>query len=407
MFRKIIFFLFFVFLHAAFVSGCAVLTPINPPKLSNPSAREPEQLRMGETGSDETVVLTPRWHDYNGVMHVHTTYSHDAHGQFEHVVEVGQQQHLDFVAVTDHNTLAPLREGRGGRYGDLLVLIGMEISAQGGHYLTLNVKSEVDRENLTTQEVIDAIAAQGGLGFIAHPYFKKRRWTDWSVRGFTGMEIYNAAHDTFDENFTRLAFWTLSASPVSLYLSLVDRPYDPLRTWDELIRRHGRVVGIGSVDAHEVHAFGVRFAPYEAMFAMARTHVIAPESPLTPEVVYSALASGHAYVSLDMVAETRGFLFSVEKDGEQLGIMGDELMWKPGMELLVYAPAQATVGLYRDGDLVEEKEGANLRWKADRPGVYRVELERGKKPWIYSNPIYLRVGSEKPSGAGSDSGSGW
>jgi hypothetical protein len=38
--------------------------------------------------------------------------------------------------------------------------------------------------------------------------------------------------------------------------------------------------------------------------------------------------------------------------------------------------------------------GADWTWKADRPGVYRVEARlpyRGRdRTWILSNPIYLR-----------------
>jgi histidinol phosphatase-like PHP family hydrolase len=333
--------------------------------------------------------LVSGFRDYAGVLHVHTRYSYDADGYFEDVVRVANAQHLDFVAITEHNMLQPLREGRGGRYGETLVVIGMEITTQGGHYLTLNVTHEVDRLQLTTQEVIDAVALQEGFGFIAHPYFNQRAWIDWSVRGFTGMEIFNASHDLFDENLARLAFWTLSATPLSSYLSIVNRPARPLRAWDEMMRRHGRVVGIGSTDAHEVHVFGMKFASYEAMFQMARTHVLTTASPLTPGGLYEALRAGHAYVSLDLFAEPSGFIFRVDADGSTVGIMGDAVSFRPGLTLVVASPSRAEIVLYRDGQVIDRQHAESFNWKIDQPGVYRVELSLGGKPWIFSNPVYV------------------
>jgi hypothetical protein len=34
--------------------------------------------------------------------------------------------------------------------------------------------------------------------------------------------------------------------------------------------------------------------------------------------------------------------------------------------------------------------GTGLEFRADAPGAYRVEARLGGKPWVYTNPIYLR-----------------
>src|SRR3989338_7849818 len=208
------------------------------------------------TSHQEFTVLDDGYTDYTGVIHIHTTYSHDAHGKFEDVIRVANAQRLDYVIVTEHNNLRALRDGRQGWYGGTLALAGMEISTHDGHYLALNVTQEIDRENLTTQQVIDEVNRQGGLGFIAHPYFKKAPCKDWAVSGFTGIEAYNVAHDSLDENRARLIAWTFTVPQDIFWLSLLERPYDPLQTWDELIARRGRTVGIGSTDAHEFHLMG-------------------------------------------------------------------------------------------------------------------------------------------------------
>ena len=51
--------------------------------------------------------------------------------------------------------------------------------------------------------------------------------------------------------------------------------------------------------------------------------------------------------------------------------------------------------LIRNGRLVkEEHRRAALQWDVDVPGVYRIEAQQyvaGRwRPWIYSNPIWVR-----------------
>ena len=360
------------------VVGCSVLTHV--PSHPRPPLEASRALSLDD-GYEDAV----------GVIHIHTTYSHDAHGRFEDAVRVANAQGLDYVIVTDHNTLQPLRDGKQGWHGATLVLIGMEISTKSGHYLALNVTQEVDREHLTAQQVIDEVNRQGGFGLIAHPYFKNARWSDWSVRGLTGIEGYNVAHDAFDENKARLALWTLTASPQSLYLSIIDRPYDPLRAWDDLIKRHGRAVGIGSCDAHEFHALGLVFAPYEVMFQLARTHVLVPGRPLTAEAVYDALRRGHAYFAIELAAEAKGFTFFAQAGSKIVGIMGDEVALQPELTLKTWLPTAAQLTLFKDGQAIASTIGQTWEVSVTTPGVYRLEASRHDKPWIFSNPIYVRA----------------
>ena len=358
-------------------AGCAVLT-------------QPRGEPLPAGSAQPTDVLDDGYDDYAGVIHVHTTYSHDAHGTFEDVVRTANAQRLDYVILTEHNNLQALRDGRQGWHGGTLILVGMEVSAKDGHYLAMNVTQEIDRHALTTQQVIDEVARQGGLGFIAHPYFKKARWKDWSVMGFTGIEAYNVAHDTLDENRARLVLWTLTAPAEPFYFSILDRPYDPLAKWDGLIRQHGKVVGIGSTDAHEFHLLGIKFAPYRDMFQLVRTHLLIPSETLTPEGIYSSLRSGHAYLAIGLIGNAKGFSFTAEADKRVLGVMGDEVPLAPGLHLTAYLPAAANLTLLKDGRAIERATGQVWRIPITMPGVYRLEAARHGKPWIFSNPIYVR-----------------
>lgn len=385
-------------------AGRGILWPVPTPLVSRPLplivcllmlgcsvVRMPRlHLAMNPPATSTAPVIDDGYEDYAGVIHIHTTYSHDAHGTLEEAVRAANAQHLDYIVITEHNNLRPLQEGKQGWHGGTLVLIGMEISAKGGHYLALDVTQEVDREHLTTQEVIDEVNRQGGFGFIAHPYFKQRRWTDWSVTGFTGIETYNIAHDTLDENRMRLILWTMASTPETFYLSLIDRPYDPLTTWDTLIPRHKRVVGIGAADAHQINILGIKFAPYEMMFQLIRTHVLTPASPLTPESVYAALRAGHAYFSIELMAPAKGFAFAAYRGKELVGVMGDEVAFSPDLTLKVSVPSPAQVILFKDGTPLKGERSQGLDVPINAPGVYRVEAMSHGKPWIFSNPIYVR-----------------
>lgn len=369
---------------AAALSGCSVFSHLRRPT--------PMPHHVPPT------VLEDGYEDFVGVIHIHTQYS-DGAGTFEEIARIANTQRLDYLAVTDHNTLRPLREGKQGWYGATLVLVGCELSTRGGHYIALNVTEEIDRNRLDTQQIIDEVKRQGGLGFIAHPFFQKRRWTDWSVRGFTGIEGYNVAHDTLDENRLRLVLWTLSVPVEPFYLSIIDRPYDPLRVWDNLQERHPRVVGIGSSDAHEVRLLGMKFAPYEIMLRLIRTHVLVPSATLTDAGVYDALRKGHAYFSIELVAEAEGFTF-LASDGKQvLGIMGDEVPLTPDLRLTTWLPAPAQLILFKDGQQVAATTNQSWEVPITEPGLYRLEAARYGKPWIFSNPIYVRPAPPAPAEA--------
>ena len=356
------------------LTGCALLTvPRN-----QAASRAPTASQLLEDG----------YEDYVGVIHIHTKYS-DGGGTYEDVARVANAQKLDYLIVTDHNTLKPLRDGKQGWYGATLVLVGTEISTRSGHYLALNVHQEISRR-LPTQQIIDEVNRQGGLGFIAHPYYKKRRWTNWTVTGFTGIEAYNTAHDTLDENRLRLLLWTLMVPTEPFYRSIIDRPYDPLRKWDELIAHGGRVVGIGASDAHEIHLFGLKIAPYEVMFHLVRTHSLIPPGTLTDHAVYEALRKGHVYLSIELEEEAKGFSFMAENGHAVLGIMGDEVVLEPDLRLTILLPAEGQLTLFGDGQPLATTTGTRWQIPVKAPGTYRLEVTRHGKPWIFSNPIYVR-----------------
>ena len=147
----------------------------------------------------------------------------------------------------------------------------------------------------------------------------------------------------------------------------------------------------------QFHVLGIKFAPYRIMFQLSRTHVLSAEpGPLTPEQVYCALRAGHAYFSIELQTEARGFVWLAHARHQVVGIMGDEIEFRPGLTLYAHAPGPANMTYYKDGEAMETVTGQSWEIPVTGPGVYRLEASRFDKPWIFSNPIYVRPAKEQP-----------
>src|SRR5262249_2368911 len=140
----------------------------------------------------------------------------------------------------------------------------------------------------------------------------------------------------------------------------------------------------------------LRFPAYEALFSVAREHVLL-DKPLTGDAaadgraIVEALGRGRSYVGLDALAPADGFSFVAEAGGRR-GAMGETIAPDPPPVLRAggQLPAGARLRLLRDGRVLKEGEGP-LEVTAPGPGVYRVEafVSGEEVPWVLSNPIYV------------------
>ncbi|MBI2435775.1 MAG: histidinol phosphatase, partial [Candidatus Hydrogenedentes bacterium] len=141
----------------------------------------------------------------------------------------------------------------------------------------------------------------------------------------------------------------------------------------------------------------VDFDPYYIMLRNCATHILANE--LSEEAMRKALKAGHAYVSHDWMCDPTGFVFGAVRLGDNAAaplsiIMGDEVQPAEGLKLLAEFPLSCHIRLLKNGEVVHEFDGQTLEHAPDGPGVYRVEgwvtLDDERRPWIYSNPVYVR-----------------
>ena len=334
---------------------------------------------------------------------MHSTHS-DGTGTVEQIARAASRAGVEVVLLTDHDTLA----GKAGWYDDVLVLVGEEVTPSNrDHFLAFDIDKPVS-PRLSGPEICQAVRAQGGFGFAAHPWsrgnarFKRGGypWGDFDC--LDGVELWSFLNDTGE----RLRGFGDVARMIFRPQSIIGGPLEEnLRDWDRMCQTR-RVVAIGGLDAHQ---FGIRIAghvPIRAMgyrrtFRQLHTHVLVDE-PLTHDfetdraTIYEALRQGRCYIANDLVAEASGFRYATvpgtpnETDRGARHPMGSELPYVDDLFVCAQVPERARIRLLRDGELVNEVESEELYHPIERSGVHRVEVFVGDRPWIYSNPIYVR-----------------
>ena len=401
----------------------------------------PPAAKPAPSGRGGLSLGMPRFYDYAGALHIHSTYS-DGVGTVGEIAQAANQAGLDFLVLCDHSSLQARADGQDGWRGRTLILIGTEVTTDAGHLLALDVPDSflpAPDEAVAAQQ---AISRSGGLGFVALPCDLKDHWRDFGcLQEGIGLEVFNlSAIARTKLNVPALAeAWRRynSRSPQRAFHLVSARPAPELRLWDKLMApaQPGlparRVVGIASLDAHAVMKFARRsypFPTYEETFRTLRTHLVTAQ-PLSygeppagrgkaarerdDALVHGALQSGHCYMAYDNYADPTGFIFeagpaSAAPNLPPLAVMGDALTFpnetaahRPAFVLIAQAPrTRSLVRLYKDGRLVAAARGGRLEHAVRAPGVYRVEvylykhrigsLCLGAKPWIFSNPIYVQ-----------------
>ena len=341
-----------------------------------------------------------------GAIHLHSTYS-DGALPISDIALIGEQKGLDFLMFSDHNTLEPKRKGLEGWYGSVLVLIGCEINDPDdiNHYLAFRLNKEV-KPGISAQEYVKEVKRRGGIGIIAHPAEKRNSieayppypWTAWDAEGFDGIEIWNQISEWL-EGVTRSNFLWRVWHPLR---SIRFPVWEILQRWDKLNKQR-RIVGIGGIDVHayEMSILGIikfEIYPYKVQFKSIRTHFLTEKPlkqngdtlsfPQAEHQVYKALSLGRCFISNFYLGDARGFTFYGEISGNTYP-MGSRVKMKGNAEFYVSTPFPGNIRLLRNGKVILQKKGIDLYQKVEKAGVYRIEVFRRKKGWIYSNPIVL------------------
>lgn len=341
-----------------------------------------------------------------GAVHLHSDYS-DGSLPIPEIAQQAEEKGLDFLMFSDHNTLEPKREGLEGWYGSVLVMIGCELNDPDdrNHYLAFRIDKEIET-GLEAAQYVHRVRTAGGFGVIAHPAEKREfhdayppyPWTAWDVDEFDGIEIWNQLSEWMEGVTKRNFLWRILHPLRSIRYPV----WETLERWDKLNLKR-RVVGLGGIDVHghKVKLFGfipVEIYPYKVQFRSIRMHLLTknhhssngdrPPFQQAEDNVFESLIAGRCFISNFRVGDARSFQFLGLSENHKLE-MGDRIQLEETVHFRSTAPLTGTIRLVKDGREVKRVEGRILEYDADAPGVYRVEVFRMKRGWIYSNPIVL------------------
>jgi hypothetical protein len=339
-----------------------------------------------------------RWHEIVGVIHIHSYYS-DGTKPIEEIARIGESAGLDFLMFTDHMTLQPLRDGLERFYGKTAAIIGYEIEDANdeNHYLAFGLNQELPR-GLSAKEYCSMVKESGGLGIIAHPdeirnaipKYPSYPWTKWEIDDFDAIEIWNHM-SAWMELLKRINVLKMIVTPRRGLRGPTSRV---LEKWDEIAARRN-VAGIGSADVH-AHAYRkgpikVTIFPYKVQFRSIRTHLLLRD-PLSDNIanakmqILDAIHNCRAFVSNFRWGDARGFQFYA-RTAESAYHSGDCVRLSDGISLVTNSPHRALIKIIRNGRPMSEQHATNLELKLDQTGLYRAELMRRGRGWVYSNHI--------------------
>ena len=365
------------------------------------------------------------FYDYRGVVNVHSDKSTGS-GSVGEIITAAKEGGLDFLIFTELNQFesTPQKPNYSGR---LLVSYDNEYSYRKSRILNVMGSGEATFSNTAEAQLVlsdlvnkPEVSSDEGLFIVAHPLRPKYSWEGNIPPGIHGMEIINLKAIWQNAWLNRRVsfFWTLFTYLFNERLALmrlIEEPEDVIRYWDSQNNQRP-VLAFAGTDAESKlkvsRNFFFSFPSYETLLTLASNHILL-RSELTGNAsddhkkISEALRSGSFYLSLDTLADPKGFNVTIEDKNGTVHAMGSHLEFSKDMELVVRIPQKPKVPfdvlIYRNGERIFTSNSLETRWVIHESGTYRVKvrviptfpLPDGKKwiPWIYSNSFYV---SSKP-----------
>jgi hypothetical protein len=335
-----------------------------------------------------TTESSSKWTEYKGVVHVHSFLGGHSSGTFSDIIAAAKANQLDFVIMTEHterdfDTAAMTLKGV---HDGVLFINGNETVATNGDRL---------------------LALPGGVSIVAYP----EDFQNWNTPNLNGVEVYNVYTNTRKANPVKAFFdvlWSHRAYPDLLFALYYERPNDSLKLWDQALA-HAKLTATPGNDAHAnigvtVHdgagktLAGIQLDPYATSFHLVRLHVLVDATKaLDAAGLLEAIKAGHCFIGFDLLGDTSGFKFEATTRTDR-NIQGDEIPLQNDLRLRIQTPVASRTTLFKDGAVILDESGITTKeFAVTERGVYRVEVYLpqvdaivGEKPWIISNPIYVR-----------------
>ncbi len=103
-------------------------------------------------------------------LHIHSKHSNDGFEEVSNIFKTAKEKGIDCIAITDHNSVAGLKEAKKLAKKHKIILIpGVEVTSKDGDIIGLGVEKNIPRD-LSAEDTIEKIHELGGLAIAAHPY---------------------------------------------------------------------------------------------------------------------------------------------------------------------------------------------------------------------------------------------
>ena len=319
----------------------------------------PEYMRRSNSATARSAL---RW--YAGALHTHTLHS-DGTLSPSALIELAQKSRLDFVAITDHNTVTHQEELAWQKWSapSPLVIVGEEVTTPGGHASVWGlgpsewVDFRVAPKDGRIGDLISTTHGFGALFSVNHPASQCAGcgWSHEWVDGIDAIEVSNGQH-----------------GEVARALSM----------WDDLLRAGRRITAVGSSDWHRSPS------------ALDDAHVRVLAPGLTEAAILEAIKQGRVIVMRNVRDATPDVTVS---SGKSVARVGETLALEAGSPVIVSVVTPVMSGaqmiVVADGEQAGSKAldlTGQARLEVPAPRRYlRVEL-RGVDgtPLAIVNPVY-------------------
>ena len=391
------------------------------------------------------VSLATGFNDYRAVLHAHAQDATHTGGTRPELLAGAKRAGVQIVMLTDH--VRPERDFINDSWRGLHEGVLFIPGAEDRGFLSFPIKSIKGIEGGSRDLYIEMVRSGGGNIFLSHVEERP----DWPTDRLDGLEIYN--HHTDVKNEAAFQLWlqgsltdpvrlpelvaALNEYPEEVFGAQQDYLADIIAKWDRDAQQR-KLTGVAANDCHHNQVFTITaideatveigyitskptttrvtadkvpgvatlvkgrkpgeliarldFDPYERSLRYVSTHILAHE--LAEPAVREALQRGHAFVAHDWLCDSTGFAFVARGGGKSNAIMGDDIKLEGALRLSAATPIKCAMKLIRNGEVVQTANVNRLDFDVEKPGVYRIEawleVDGEQRPWIYSNPIYVR-----------------
>ncbi len=348
--------------------------------------------------SNAPLAKGPHW--YRGDLHMHTAQS-DGSCESQSgkkvpcplykTLEAAAARGLDFIAVSDHNTISQFNAEREVQpYFDKLLLIpGREITTYRGHANVFGAMDFIDFRLGSPSmpdfnKMVDAVEAAHGLISINHPKLP------------SGEVCMGCGWSVADTDYKRIQAIEIVNGGATALFNNADNPVSGIPFWEDLLNKGYRITAIGGSDNHNGPSV-------KGPVGYPTTVVLASE--LSDRAILESLRAGHAFVDVEGTRQDQ-FVMTATLRGSSL-MMGDAVQAPKGDQITFVAsmdgPEPSTIRFIVDGVVQEAKVLANApnTHVSDVNVPFRF-VSDGKRHWVRAevrdssnhllligNPIYL------------------